>query len=279
MSITSADIAAHYSRDGLLDRLLAALADDGADPGAPTLEQLAPYDQFHGRGLEATEEVAALMPARAGDHLLDVGSGIGGPARWFARHFGCRVTGIDLTPAFCTVARELTRRTGLTDRVAFEVGDALALPFADGAFDGAYSMNVSMNIADKAALYREVRRVLKPGGWLLLSEVARGDGPDPQYPMPWAATAAASFLATPQQTADGLAAAGFEVLQLRSTREQALAFGARSRAAVARGEKPPHRAVMVVHAEVAKAAMANSARALADGGVQPIEVLARRRDA
>jgi hypothetical protein len=120
---------------------------------------------------------------------------------------------------------------------------------------------------------------LKPGGWLLPSEIARGDGPEPQYPMPWAATAAASFLATPQQTADGLAAAGFELLQLRSTREQALAFGARSRAAVARGEKPPHRAVMVVHAELAKAAMANSARALADGGVEPIEVLARRRDA
>jgi len=269
-------IVAHYSRGGLLDRLTDALRVDGADPSRPTLEQLAPYDQFHGRGIEATEEVAALMPARPGERLLDVGSGLGGPARWFVRRFDCHVTGVDLTPEFCMVARELSQRTGLASRVAFHVGDALALPFADATFDGAYSMNVSMNIADKPALYREVHRVLRPGGWLLLSEVARGDGPEPEYPTPWAASAAASSLATPRQTCDGLVAAGFEVLRLESTRAQALAFAARSREAVARGGKPPHRSVMLVHGEQAAAAMSNSARALAEGRVEPIEVLARK---
>ncbi|HEX6017269.1 MAG TPA: methyltransferase domain-containing protein [Burkholderiaceae bacterium] len=269
-------IVAHYSHGDLLDRLADALRDDGVDPARPTLEQLAPYDQFHGRGLEATEEVGSLMPVNAPDRLLDVGSGIGGPARWFARRFGCRVTGVDLTPEFCAVAQELSRRTGMASTVEFQVGDALALPFGDAAFDGAYSMNVSMNIADKAALYREIHRVLSPGGWLLLSEVARGTGPEPDYPTPWAATAATSFLATPQQTRDGLVAAGFEVLRLDSTREQALAFAARSRAAVDRGEKPPHRAVMLMHGDVAGPAMRNSGRALAEGRVEPIEVLARK---
>jgi ubiquinone/menaquinone biosynthesis C-methylase UbiE len=271
----TATVVAHYSRGGLLDRLEAALRADGVDPARPTLEQLAPYDQFHSRGLEATEELAAGMPARPGDRLLDVGSGLGGPARWFARHFACRVAGVDLTPEFCEVARELTRRTAMASAVECHVGDALALPFGDGSFDGAYSMNVSMNIADKAALYREIHRILKPGGWLQLSEIARGNGPEPNYPTPWAATAAASFLVTPQQTRQALLAAGFQVLRLESTREQALAFGARSREAVARGEKPPHRTVPLVHGDAAAEAISNSARALAEGRVEPIELLAR----
>ncbi|MBE7417158.1 MAG: class I SAM-dependent methyltransferase [Ideonella sp.] len=273
----AATITAHYSRGGgLLERLAQALQDDGVDPQCPTLEQLAPYDQFHGRGVEATEEAAALMPARPGERLLDIGSGIGGPARWLARRFRCHVTGIDLTDEFCAVARELTQRTGMVSSVEFVVGDALALPWPDAGFDGAYTMNVSMNIADKARLHREAHRVLRPGGWLLLSEIARGAGPEPDYPTPWAASAAASFLATPQQTRDSLVAAGFEVLRFESTREHALAFAARSREAVARGEKPPHRAVMLMHGDVAAAAMRNSARALFEGRVEPIEVLARK---
>ena len=271
------EITAHYGDGGLLARLNDALRADGADPARPTPEALAPYDQFHGRGLEATEEVAGLMQAGPAAHLLDVGSGIGGPARYFARRFGCRVTGIDLTEEFCDVATHLTRLTGLQQQVRFETADALAMPFADASFDGAYSMNVSMNIADKPRLYREIRRVLKPGGWLLLSELARGEGPELDYPTPWAASAATSFLSTPDATWRGLTDAGFEVVLMRSTREEALAFGARSRAAVERGEKPPHRAVMLIHADGAKAAMANTARGLAEDRIVPIEVFCRKR--
>ena len=165
----------------------------------------------------------------------------------------------------------------MEDRTAFTAGDALALPFADAAFDGAYSMNVSMNIADKPAFYREVRRVLKPGGWLLLSEVARGEGGEPDYPTPWADTAEASFLATVEETQQALAAAGFEVLQCRSTLEETRAFGDRSRAVVKAGGKPPHRAVILIHGEKARAIMANTSRCIADGRMQPIEVLAKIR--
>jgi ubiquinone/menaquinone biosynthesis C-methylase UbiE len=270
------EIASHYSRSALLARLNDALRDDGVDPERPSLEALAPYDQFHGRGLEATEEVARRMPARKGDHLLDVGSGIGGPARWFARRFDCRVTGIDLTAEFCELARHLTRLLGMEDRVRLEHGDALGMPFADNSFDGAYSMNVSMNIADKAALYREIRRVLKPGGWLVLSEIAKAPGGgELGYPTPWAASAGASFLATPEETRRGLAEAGFEVLSLEDTLAETFAFGARSRAMVERGEKPPHRAVALIHGELAKEAAANTARGLKEGAIVPIEVLAR----
>ena len=270
-------VAAHYGRGDLLARLDAALADDGADPARPTIESLAPYDQFHGRGLEATVEAAAMMQAAPGDHLLDVGSGIGGPARWVARRFRCKVTGIDLTPEFCDVARHLTRRLGMDDRVAFEVGDALAMPFPDDTFDGAWSMNVSMNVADKGALYREIRRVLRPGAWLVLSEVAKGAGAELDYPTPWAAGPGTSFLSTPDETRRGLSRAGFDVIRLHESRDEAMAFAARSREIVARGGKPPHRAVMLIHGDTAKPATANAARALADGRIVPIEVLVRKR--
>lgn len=241
------------------------------------MEALAPYDQFHGRGLEATVEIADQLQIDATDHILDIGSGIGGPARYFAHRFGCEVTGIDLTAEFCDVARDLTRALGLENRVRFELGNALAMPFADGRFDGAYSMNVSMNIADKAAFYREIHRVLKPGAWLMLSELAKGTGGDPDYPTPWANTARESFLSTPEETRTGLEGAGFDVVRLQDTLQQALMFGARSRAMVERGEKPPHRAVQLIHGELAKAAMANTARALSESRIIPIEVLATKR--
>jgi ubiquinone/menaquinone biosynthesis C-methylase UbiE len=271
------EVASHYSRGTLLERLNAALASDGVDPAHPTIEALAHYDQFHGRGLEATDELASLLTVSRESHLLDVGSGIGGPARYLARRFGCRVTGIDLTAEFCEVARHLTGLLGQQERVRFEQGDATAMPFKDASFDGAYSMNVSMNIADKAGLYREIHRVLKPGGWLVLSELARGPGAPLDYPTPWAATAATSFLSTPEETRSGLAQAGFAIQDFRDTREQVLAFGARSRAMLERGEKPPHRAVQLIHGELAKAAMANTASGIKEARIVPIEVLARKK--
>jgi len=271
------NITGHYGRGSLLERLEAALAEDGADPQRPSLEALAPYDQFHSRGLEATKEIADALEVAPDHHLLDIGSGIGGPARYMHSRFGCRVTGIDLTAEFCEVAHHLTGRLGFGDKLRFEHGDALAMPFPDASFEGAYSMNVSMNIADKDAFYREIRRVLKPGGWLVLSEIARGAGPEVDYPTPWAASAEASFLSTPEQTREGLEAAGFEVLRFRTTEKEAMAFGARSREIVARGERPPHRAVILVHGEDARAAMRNTTRGTAEGRIVPIEVLARRR--
>jgi ubiquinone/menaquinone biosynthesis C-methylase UbiE len=274
---TDREVSAHYSRGNLLSRLNAALLEDGVDVDHPSIEALAPYDQFHGRGLEATREIAGLMQAGPADHIVDIGSGIGGPARYFANAFGCRVSGIDLTPEFCDVARHLTRLLHLDARITFEVGDALAMPFASASFDGAYSMNVSMNIADKSGFYREIHRVLKPGAWLVLSEVAKGEGGDLDYPTPWAASARTSFLSTPEETRRGMLHAGFDVIRLRSTLEEARAFGASSRAMVDRGEKPPHRAVMLIHGDMATQAMANTSRGLLEGRIVPIEVLGRKR--
>ena len=275
---TPTDIARHYTSGDLLARLEAKLREDGVDPACPTFDALAPYDQFHGRGIDATEDLAQDLEVSPTNHILDVGSGIGGPARYLARRFGCRVSGIDLTAEFCNVARHLTAQLGLTERIAFEQGDALAMPFADAAFDGAYTMNVSMNIADKRAFFAEIHRVLKPSAWFRLSEIAQGPGGAPDYPTPWARTASSSFLATPAETYANLEASGFTIESRRDTAEAALAYAAHSRAVVDAGGKPPHRAVALVHGDVAEEAMANTGRALKEGCTVPIEVICRKAE-
>ena len=272
----ASDVSSHYTSGELLARLEARLREDGFDPARPAFEALAPYDHFHGRGLEATEDMADRLPISATDHILDVGSGIGGPARYMARRFGCRVSGIDLTGEFCDVARHLTALLGLADRVTFEQGDALAMPFADAAFDAAYSMNVSMNIADKRALYREIHRVLRPGAWLSLSEVVRGPGGEPDYPTPWARTAATSFLATEAETRENLAASGFAIDGLRDMTEASFAWAARARATVEAGGKPPHRAVSLIHGALADEILANTGPALRERQAVPFEVVCRK---
>ena len=270
------DVSGHYTSGDLLTRLEARLCEDGFDPARPTFEALAPYDHFHGRGLEATEDIANRLPVSGTDHVLDVGSGLGGPARYMAQRFGCRVSGVDLTAEFCDVARHLTSLLGLEERVSFEQCDALSMPYRDTAFDGAYSMNVTMNIADKRVLYREIHRVLKPGAWLGLSEVVQGPGGEPDYPTPWARTASASFLATADETRANLAASGFAIESLRDTTQASFAWAARARAVVEAGGKPPHRAVSLIHGAIAEEVMANTGRALRERCTVPIEVVCRK---
>ena len=158
----------------LTDRILKAMAAAGIDTERVAPEQLAPIDEFHIGGRAATIHAVAKMGLTADDHVLDVGCGIGGATRYIASTIGCRVTGIDLTPGYIAAAEELARRTGLADRITYRVGSALAMPFADGAFDAALTLHVAMNIKDRAGLYREVARVLKPGGVFCVYDVMKG---------------------------------------------------------------------------------------------------------
>ena len=200
----------HYGTPSLSERVDAALVRAGLSEGPIDWSALAPIDEFHTGGLAATREVVSALDPAAGDQVLDVGSGLGGPARLIAAQRECDVTGIDLTPEFVEVAQRLTERTGLSDRVRFVCADALELPFDDAAFDAAVTLHVAMNIADRARLYAEIRRVMRPGGRFALYDVVAGEGEPLTFPVPWARDPDTSFLLTGEQTRAAVAAAGFE---------------------------------------------------------------------
>lgn len=270
-----AAVRAHYGRGRLFEELMDALAAAGKDIRRLTPGDLAPLDHFHGRGIEATAEMADLLPVSAGDRLLDIGSGLGGPARYMAGRFGCRVTGIDLTEAFCETAHRLTECVGMRGRVDFRQGSATDLPFAADSFDAAYTQNVSMNIADKGRFHAEAYRVIRGGGHFALSEVTLGGGGDPVYPTPWSMDGTTSHLSTEAATLAGLEGAGFQVLSVLDKTEASIASLRRMRERIAR-EGPPRLGTHIVMGAGAREKARNSARNIEEGRTKPIEILCRK---
>jgi SAM-dependent methyltransferase len=199
----------HWGRERLAETILEALVASGRDLDALTIDDLAVTDQFHGGGKAATLRLARLFGARAGMRVLDVGGGLGGPARTLAVEFGCRPAVIDLTESYVRAGQMLTARLGLEDRVTHQVGNALDLPFDDGAFDILWTQNSGMNIADKERLYAGFHRVLRPGGLLALQEPMAGPVQPPVFPLMWASDASTSFLRTPSEMRALIARAGF----------------------------------------------------------------------
>src|SRR5207245_5435074 len=206
----------HYRATGLTERLKTALTVFGPEDQRLAPEQLGALDQFHTRGLAATAELARLAGITADMSVLDVGSGVGGPARFLAATCGCRVTGVDLSEPFVDAARYLTGRTGQSGQVSFQTTSALELPFDDGRFDVVLLQHVAMNISDRTRLYREIHRVLKSGGRFATFEGVLHTGepryPVPYYPVPWARTPATSFLLTAVATREAVEPAGFRTL-------------------------------------------------------------------
>jgi sarcosine/dimethylglycine N-methyltransferase len=250
----------HYRATGLTERLKKALAAFGPDDQLLRPQQLAALDQFHTLGLTATAELAKLAGVTADLSVLDVGSGVGGPARFLAATCGCRVMGVDLSEAFVDAARYLTERTGQSGKVSFETASALELPFGDGLFDVVLLQHVAMNIADRAGLYREIRRVLKSGGRFATFDVVLTIG-EPYYPAPWARTPATSFLLTAAATREAIESAGFRRLAWRDDTEAAKAWFAQLRAS---GPPPSPNLSVVMGPDFAQLA-ANLGRNLMEG--------------
>jgi SAM-dependent methyltransferase len=220
---TSAAISSHYGKQGLLQSILAGLRAAGKDPDRLTAEDLAPCDHFHLRGRDATLELLRLSGLRAGERVLDVGGGIGGPARTLAEA-GCSVTVLDLTEEFCRTGAALTERVGLADRVTFRHASALAIPFEDGAFDAAWTQHSSMNVEDKERLYAEIGRVVRHGGLLAMHEIMAGPASPPHFPVPWASVPEISFLRAPDVVRRLIVARGFRERVWRDSSTAALAW-------------------------------------------------------
>ena len=200
----------HYGRGDLGAAILAALEAAGKDLERLSPDDLAPVDQFHLGGKQATLELVRLAGLQAGMEVLDVGGGLGGPARLLAAEQACRVTVLDVTEEYCRVGTMLTARTGLSDRVSFQQGSALEMPFPDARFDAVWTLHSSMNIGDKARLYAEIYRVLRPAGRLALYEIMAGPVQPLHFPVPWAADQTISFLLPPEAVRALLVETGFK---------------------------------------------------------------------
>lgn len=224
----------HYGSTDICARILARLREAGKDLDRLTRDDLAPFDEFHSGGRESTRELARFAGLENGMKVLDVGSGIGGPARTLAAEFGCRVTGIDITSEFCRAAEMLTEKVGLAAQLTYRCANALDMPFEDAAFDAVWSQNTLMNIEDKARLFREIRRVLRPGGIFAFEAVLEGKVADIHFPVFWADSAALSFLATAAQIKHMLADAGLSERRWDDTTQRTVAAQRKRSEAIAR---------------------------------------------
>lgn len=277
MSAQTDAVRQHYSQGGLLGRVQAALEAVGKGSGTLTPQDLAPLDQFHTRGIGATLdliEFAELRTLAAGRHLraIDVGSGLGGPARVLATGLGADVSGVDLVPEFCEVAGELSRRCGLEGVTRFQVGSALELPADDGAFDLAWTFQVQMNIADKARFYGEIARVLRPGGRLCFQDLCAGPAGVPvDFPVPWASDAAHSHLVPPAEMREALLGVGLREVKWRDMTAEALAW--QQAHLVQPGQTLPPLGLHLVMGDTYPAKRANTSRALETGRLATVQGL------
>lgn len=201
-----------FDTDPLTARILSALRGSGRNLESLTYRDLVPVSELHNRGKQATSDLARLAEIRADHHVLDVGCGIGGPARTLAAEIGCRVTGIDIAEEFCVAASALNAQVGLSERIVIREVDALALPFEDQSFDIVWTQHASMNIADKQALFTEMHRVLRSDGRLALHDVVAGQVQPIHFPVPWATGPSVSFLATTDEVRSLARACGFREL-------------------------------------------------------------------
>lgn len=272
MKTIEQSVARHYTHGSLEDEILRALTSAGKDINRLEPADLAPVDEFHIGGRQATIDFAGQLGASRGMHLLDIGCGLGGASRYFAHALDCRVIGIDLTEEYVRVAGSLAWLVGLGERVSYRAGSALSLPFASGTFDGAYMLHVGMNIAEKAALFAETRRVLKPQGVFGVYDVMRAADGELAFPVPWAANAENSFVDDAATYRRLLEEAGFTVERERSRRDFAIDFFKRMRAQMGQGGPPPL-GLHILMGPTAPQKIANMVGNLEKGLFAPTEII------
>ncbi len=275
---TQAEVSRHYTHGELLDTVFAGLDVVADGRGSVTVEDLATFDEFHIGGRRASEAFFNGLDFPADGHLLDVGCGLGGAARFAADRFGCRVSGIDVTLEYVRVGNALSVLVDLDRRVELSHGCGSLMPFADDSFDGGFMMHVGMNIRDKPALFAEVHRVIRPGALLGVYDVVRTGPGKLDYPVPWAGTPETCFLSTPAEYVEAFHLAGFKILARRDRRDFALEYFARATPRIGRGD---HRSSLGLHTlmgDRAATKLVNMSKQVAGGRIAPMEFVVCSRE-
>lgn len=268
-------IADHWGQGDVYGRIVAALEKMSKPLDGLTIDDLAPVDHFHARGFPATVDLADRLPIEAGQEILDIGCGLGGPARYMAHRFRCRVCGIDITPPFVEAAGKLTALLGMEGAVSIEQGDGQSLPYTDARFDGAYTQHVTMSVADRPSFFGEAFRVLKPGAFFALSEHGLGPTGDPHYPAPWTEDGTGAYLASPAETRDVLEATGFEDIDVEDTGDKYVAAYRMLIEKAEQGALPPLGVHLLLGSNALEKAR-NAKRNIEEGRTHPVQVICRK---
>lgn len=269
-------ITEHYTHGQLLDRIRQGVEAIGKTPATVTVDELGPVDEFHIGGRQASEDFISQLELSAEDHTLDIGCGIGGTSRFVASRFGCRVTGIDLTPEFVATGQSLCNWVGLSGQVELHQGDATEMPFADESFDAAFMLHVGMNIANKAGLFAEAYRLIKPGAIFGIYDVMQTSDEPLTYPVPWSSVPGTSALASQDQYVETLGQAGFNIIRIRNRRDFAAEFFAETRRQMEQAGGAPPLGVHIAMGESAPIKISNMVENIAAGRVAPVEIFSTK---
>lgn len=272
----SEKLSDHYHHGNLLSSIQAGLEKQGIQPQNASVENLGPVDEFHIGGRQASVHFLDQLAIAGSQAFLDIGCGLGGSARFAAKQYGAEITGIDLTPEYVETGQVLCDWVGLSDRIKLHHGSALSLPFADASFDGAFMMHVGMNIQDKAALFVEAARVLKPGAKFGIYDIMKTNDEDLVYPVPWATTSETSWLAEPQEYRKALESNGFHVTTQNDRRDFATDFFKKMKAASDAGNGPPPLGLHVLMQQSTAEKIPNMVANLMAGRISPVEMIATK---
>jgi len=265
-------ISDHWGKGDVFSRIIDTMELAGVDPSSVTVEQLAPVDHFHARGFPATVELADALPVKEGDSLVDIGCGLGGPARYLAKRFNCHVDGIDITAPFVDAANKLSVLVGMEDAVECQHGDGQKLPYDGEAFDGGYTQHVTMNVPDRDVFFDEAFRVLKPGAFFALTEHGLGEVGEPHHPVPWSEDGSGAYLMRPADTVTALKNAGFTDIKVTDTGEKYFEGYNRAIELAEKGQAPVFGAHILL-GKLAPQIVRNAARNIEERRTHPIQII------
>ena len=273
--VSKSDIENFWTRGDLFSRVHQAMSDAGLINKKLNIEDLFPIDQYHARGIAATVDLGKRMPIKKNQHILDIGCGLGGPARYYANEYECIITGIDITPSFIEIGNEFNKITSMSNKVELKIGNGEILDFENETFDGAYSQHVTMNISNREKFFTEAFRVLKKDGFFAFTEHGLGQEGDPIFPLPWADSSEMSFLLPPQKTISILKDTGFSDIKIIETADKYIS-GYEKLIKLKTENKNPVLGIHVIGGDSMNERSTNSMKSIKENRTLPFEIVCKK---